>query len=318
MEEWPHLNLKRIFLAAVVCRDKVYVIGGTDDNGQALDTMESIQVSSLLGTTQTSTTTRQTNSQWTRLQCRLSSPRQGCAAVVVHNRYIVVLGGRNDMECLSSVDIVDTAPHNNNNGEPAIVAGPRMISTRSFCGAAVIDNRLFVVGGWVNSRPSTSVESLLFQQQEQDKVNTSSTRNVSCMFPNSSWRVEPHLTLSTIRAGHAVAKVGSCLIVAGGLTTDGTSTRGITSWVVEVLDVQRGIVWSLPELTIPRPFGCSMVSLSDCLLVLGGCLGRGDYVVDYVESLALTVNRKHENCNRLLKFLVEIEFFRHRPTRNIE
>ena len=136
-------------MAAVVCRDKVYVIGGTDDNGQALDTMESIQVSSLLGTTQTSTTTSQTNSQWTRLQCRLSSPRQGCAAIVVHNRYFVVLGGRNDMECLSSVDIMDTAPHNSNNGEPAIVAGTRMILTRSCFGAAVIDNRIFVVGGWV-------------------------------------------------------------------------------------------------------------------------------------------------------------------------
>ena len=128
------------------------------------------------------------------------------------------------------------------------------------------------------------------------------------MFPNSSWRVEPHLTLSTIRAGHAVAKVGSCLIVAGGLNADGTLTHGIASWVVEVLDVQWGIVWSLPELTIPRPLGCSMVTLSDCLLILGGSLGGGDYVVDYVESFALTVNRKHEHCYRLLKFLIEIEF----------
>ena len=38
-----------------------------------------------------------------------------------------------------------------------------MISTRySLFGAAVIDNRIFVVGGFVDEWPSTSVESLEF------------------------------------------------------------------------------------------------------------------------------------------------------------
>ena len=93
----PSLNDKRHDLVAVVCRDKVYAIAGYGDdnynNYTTLDTIESIQVSSLLEMTETMTTTRQNNSQWTRLQCRLSSPRRQCAAVVVHNRYIVILGG---------------------------------------------------------------------------------------------------------------------------------------------------------------------------------------------------------------------------------
>ena len=300
----PNLNVKRKYFVAVVCHDKVYAIGGfggSDDNYTVLDTMESIQVSSLMETE--TSTTRQKNSQWTRLQCRLLSPRRGCAAVVVHNRYVVILGGCTRNSLTSSVDILDTVPHNSN-GEPTIVAGPSMNSSRYAFGAAVMDNRIFVVGGWVNGGRSTSVESLLFGQQ-QDKDHTNSNSNASCTFPNSSWRVEPHLTLSSGRWRHAMAKVGSCLVVAGGSTNDGTQT----DYSVEVLDVQRGIVWSLPNLTIRREYHCSIVTLSDCLLVLGG-----HDSVDSVESLALTVYRKHERCFKLLKFLIEIEFLG-RPTR---
>ena len=298
----PNLNDRRRSLVAVVCRDKVYAIGGSggDNNYHVyttLDTIENIQVSSLLETVETSTMTRQNNSQWTRLQCRLLSPRRECAAVVVQNRYVVILGGDTVMgQDLSSVDIMDTAPpHNNNdNGEPMIVAGPSMNSTRCAFGAAVVDNRIFVVAGWINEMQSTSVESLLFQRQPQDKDkdHTHSNSNVSWTFPNSSWRMEPHLSLSSPRAAHAVSKVGSCLVVAGGWPNS-----------VEVLDIQRGMVWSLPNLNIPQRYGCSMVTLSDCLLVLGG-----NDLEDCVESLALTVYQKHERCYKFLKFLIEIEF----------
>ena len=307
----PRLNDRRCDLVAVFCRRKVYAIGGFGgdnyNNYTTLDTIESIQVSSLLETTETSMTTRQNNSQWTRLQCRLSSPRRRCAAVVVHNRYIVILGGCNRMhQVWSSVDIMDTAPpHNNNNnnnsnGEPTIVAGPSMNLARSSFGAAVVDNQIFVVGGDVNSEPSTSVESLMFQQQPQDKDHSNGNSNMSCTLANSSWRMKPHLNLSSPRAAHAVAKVGSCLVVAGGCCNNHGS---FTFTSVEVLDVQRGVVWSLPDLTIARPYGCSMVTLSDCLLVLGG-----EDSQDCVESLALTVSRKHERCFKFLKFLIEIQF----------
>ena len=133
----PSLSDGRLNFIVVVCRDKVYAIGGVGHDNYGgytiLDTIESIQVTSLLETMETSTMTRQNNNQWTRLQCRLSSPRSQCVAVVVHNHYIVILGGSNGMrQDLSSVDILDTAPpHNNNNsnGEPTIVAGPSMNST---------------------------------------------------------------------------------------------------------------------------------------------------------------------------------------------
>ena len=56
----PSLNDRRTNLVAVVCHDKVYAIGGYGgDDITTLDTIESIQVSSLLETTETSMTTRQ-------------------------------------------------------------------------------------------------------------------------------------------------------------------------------------------------------------------------------------------------------------------
>ena len=97
--------------------------------------------------------TRQNNNQWTRLQCRLSSPRQACAAVVVHNRYVVILGGHTGRQHLSSVDILDMAPphNNNNNGEPTIVAGPSMNSSRYFFWSCC-DGQLYLGGGWKKSQ----------------------------------------------------------------------------------------------------------------------------------------------------------------------
>ena len=75
----PSLSDGRAILVAVVYRDKVYDIGGLGhdnnyDNYRVWDTMESIQVSALLKTMETPMITRQNNNQWTRLQCRLSSP----------------------------------------------------------------------------------------------------------------------------------------------------------------------------------------------------------------------------------------------------
>ena len=246
-------------MVAVVCRDKVFAIGGFGGDNYhgytTLDTIESIQVSLLLETIETSTTTRQNNNQWTRLQCHLSSPRKACAAVVVQNHYIVILGGHtvNGMHPdLSSVDILDTAPphnNNNNNGEPTVVAGPSMNLARYAFGAAVVDNQIFVVGGYVNGRLSTLVESLMFQQQPQDEDHTNSNSNMSCKFPNSSWRMEPHLSLSSPQVFHAVAKVGSCLVVAGGYCKNHGSW---TNSEENMLDVQRGVAWSLPNLNIQR------------------------------------------------------------------
>ena len=128
---------------------------------------------------------------------------------------------------------------------------------------------------------------------------------MSCTFPSSSWSVDPHLSLSSPQASHAVAKVGLCLVVVGGSTPD--AMWGTTS--VEVFDIQWAIVWSLPNLTVQQEYHCSMVTLSDSLLVLGV-----NHSMHSVEFLALTIYQKHECCFKFLKFLIEIEFLS-QPTR---
>ena len=65
----PSLYDRRSDLVAVVCFDEVYAIGGSggdNNNYTTFDTIESIQVSSLLETMKTLMTTRQNNSHWTK------------------------------------------------------------------------------------------------------------------------------------------------------------------------------------------------------------------------------------------------------------
>ena len=87
----PSLNEKRLFLAAETCNGKVYAIGGW--NGDVLDTIESIDVASLLANTESS------NRHWNTLKCRLSTSRSGCAAVVVHDHY-----GRSQWQLQALID----------------------------------------------------------------------------------------------------------------------------------------------------------------------------------------------------------------------
>ena len=299
-QQWrngPNMTEKRLGFAAVVCQDKIYAIGGMNGDFQRLDTIEWIQVSSLLEQETERSNSRQSNSQWTMLPCQLSSPREGCSAVVVHNHYIVIMGG------VETVDILDTAPYNdnNNNGEPTIIAGPAMNAPRYSFGAAVVDNRIFVVGGEVDGCSSSSVESLLFHNMENKNTTATSinSNTINSIFPSSlSWMKEHHLTLSQGCYNHDVVKLGSCLIVAGG------NFRNDDLFLVEVLDVQQGIVWNLPNLTVPRYWGCSMVALSDCLFLLGG-----DCNDDRVLLLNLSIYRKHQQCYKLVSFLIAMEFF---------
>ena len=79
----PPMNKSRNGLAAVGCNGGIYVMGGY--NGNTLDCIEQINASDLLEQSSTSSSTHE--SHWTTLNCRLSTRRNGCCAVVVHNRY---------------------------------------------------------------------------------------------------------------------------------------------------------------------------------------------------------------------------------------
>ena len=245
--EGPPMNKTRHGHAAVVCNGSIYVMGGFGST--TLDCIERIDVNDLLQSSLTTTTTQ--DGHWTTLKCRLSMRRLGCCAVAVHNRYIVLIGGRiYNMGCVSSVEIIDTRNH-------TVTPGPSMNIPRIFCSSAVIGHRIFVVGGWNDHGYLDSVESIDFARP-CDNEGTKKETGSSVIFFSSAWITHSDLVLSNARSSGAVVAVGSCLVVAGGY--------GHTA---EILDTHRNLVWNLPPFGNERE-GCTMATVANQVAVIGG------------------------------------------------
>ena len=220
--------------AAVVCHGAVYAIGG-ERNRRMLSTIERILIEDLVSS---SFASNQDHYQWSTLKCRLSVERKGCAAAVVHDRFIVVAGGEFEYEkMLSTVDIIDTC----SSSTCIVVSGPQMNVPRTCFGMAVIGSRIYAVGGGLcavgdgedgedDPYEIKSVEYLDADNWLQEGTST------------KSWQIEENLVLGSPRYNHGMVAVGSCLVVVGGSTFEDPNSS------VEVLDTERNIVWKLPEL----------------------------------------------------------------------
>ena len=195
------------------------------------------------------------NCQWKPLSGRLSTPRSGYAAVVVHDRYIVIMGGYNGSKYLSTVEVLDTLQD-----KIVPLSGLTMNTPRGDFGAAVVGNSIYAIGGEDNNKYSLdSVEVLTFNA-DVDSIGDAST----VFGKSSSWTMSKDLVLSKGRYGHGVAKIGNCVVVAGGYGIDGAMINS-----VEVLDPCRHVVWLLPNMTVKRSY-CSIAVLSKNIVVLGG------------------------------------------------
>ena len=140
---------------------------------------------------------------------------------------------------------LDTAGQN----QHIVIRGPSMTVPRAVCGLGVVGHRIFVIGGYNGSSRLNSVEYLEFND------------DLSLIFPSSSkWKVHKNLLLSVPRHSHAVAKVGTCLIVTGGHSA-------LKS--VELLDTKRNVVFNLPDLTVERE-AHTVASFLDRIVVIGG------------------------------------------------
>ena len=245
--EGPRMNQKRDGHAAVVCNGGIYVMGG--DTGAPLDCIEQIDANYLLQSSLTTSITHEMN--WTTLNCRLSTPRSGCCAVAVHNRYIVVMGGYYNGRYLSSVDIIDTMNH-------TVIAGPSMTVKRQWCASAVIGHRIFVVGGRNDNGNLDSVEYLDYATPCDNHETKKETGSTFISF-STLWTTHSELRLSNTRRSCAMVAVGSCLVVAGGWN----NSTG------EVLDTQSNRVWYLPPSDNHRN-GCSTVTVANQVAVIGG------------------------------------------------
>ena len=261
-QEGPPLNQSRQEHAAVVCNGGVYVIGGRASGDSWSHSIERIDVGDLLQSPSTNNTPR----HWAQLNSRLSTAVGGrsCSAVSVCDRYIVVMAG-------ISVQIIDTALQSNH----AVIAGPSLTDDRQYCASAVVGTRIFDVG-----------ESIAYFDVQ--KPSDTDTNETACtVFPSSSaWTLHRSLVLSIRRSQHEAVSVGSCILVAGGCSG---------SAIVEVLDTERNIVWTLPHLSTGRN-GCSIVVISDGIAVIGG------FGVDSCATLPL-IDRKEQLMVRFMQFM---------------
>ena len=248
--EGPVMNEVRQDPAAVVCNGSVYALGGWNDLS-SLDTIERIPVRDLIRPSSTSNST----TAWTTLDCRLSTEREGCGAVVVHDRFIVVAGGWNVDKVVLSVDIVDTA----SNSQCSVSVGPSLSEGRVSFGMAVIGQRIYVVGGKQYGIPLSSVEYLEFD----DRLNDTSTSEPSVFQTAMSWQTDKDIFLDMNRRDHAVVNVGSCLVIVGG------RKQGSAYWV-KVVHTQHSISWKLPDITRGTTSPFKVLALSDGILVIGG------------------------------------------------
>ena len=255
-QEGPSLHEKRACPASVLCNNAIYVIGGCNSSN-SLDTIERIQVDDLVH----SSASIKDTSRWKKLECRLSTRRYDCAAAVVHDRLIVVAGGKcpSLQDEFSFVEIIDTASGN----ACTIIPGPSLHHARCCFGMAVVGQRIYVVGG-VSTK---SVEYLNF-----DDLFSSS----------KSWTIHRKLHLNISAEVHALVQVGSCLITVGGC-------RRRSKRPVEVLDTVNNITWELPNMTVDR-LVCSMVALSSGIVAMNGYDSSSGIVAmndDSFETLSL-------------------------------
>ena len=248
-QKGPCMHEKRARPASVLCNNAIYVIGGYNGRS-AQDTIERIQVDDLLRSP--SASSNGTNG-WQTVDCRLRTPRFDCAAAVVHDRFIVVAGGRCHFlqDNLSSVEIIDTASGN----ACTIIPGPCLEVARRCFGMAVVGHRIYAVGG-------TSLRSVEYMDFD-DLLDDSPSCTTSVFSVSKSWKRHNSVFLSSRRKTHvAVVQVGSCLVVAGGYFAG-------TKLSLEIFDTVNNSSWELLNM-IELRFGCSIVALSNGIVAMNG------------------------------------------------
>ena len=240
----PPLNEERSGHAAVVGNGSVYVLGGSGS-----DTIERIRVVDLLGTK------KDDNIGWKLLKkCRLSTKRHDCAAAMVQNRFIVVVGGH---EASSSVDVIDMSSTHCHR----VCSGSSLNVPRSFCTAASIGSRVYVVGGYDGTTALNSIEHLNLDTKNEAKDN----------LEGLSWTLDEGVVESR-RYGHGMVQCGSCLVLAYGCAH---FHRGsfCASDSVEVFDTLSYQKWNLKPCTETLGKVNGMVAFRDGIAVLGGQFG---------------------------------------------
>lgn len=179
-KKMPKLNQWRAEHATILCSNRVYVLGGCNNDGDCLDSIECLNLS-------------QKSPKWQVLNVKLSGKKRGCTAVVVGS-CIYIIGGKSQVieSCLDSVDVLDTATNK-------LFNGPSLVSRRYGSAAAVVGRTIYIVGGQDGSgKALNTVESLHLTGGKASSWQT-------CTFQLSTPRLYP-----------AIAVVSHCLAIIGG------------------------------------------------------------------------------------------------------
>jgi hypothetical protein len=126
------LRSRRRWFAAVLHGRSVVVFGGRED-GTALNTTE------VLDLDQDGATTEMFTAGPT-----MATAREGCAAVRLGARRVLVVGGWDNNDDLNSTEILDLETMR-------FSAGPMMLSKRSYCTAVALDARRILVAGGIDA-----------------------------------------------------------------------------------------------------------------------------------------------------------------------
>eukprot|EP00117_Sycon_ciliatum_P006045 scpid74631/ scgid9747/ Kelch-like protein 8 len=173
--------------------------------------------------------------KWSMLQ-PINVARRGHALVSAGpNGPLYVIGGINSSGALAAVERYNIAQNKWHTVAP-------MLQSRGGCGAAVLNNTLYVAGG--NSGAASSTRSL----EAYDMLN-------------DSWR--PRSAMSDYRAGFGMATVEGKIIVAGGFEEEYPLAT------VEVYQPRSDTWTTIAPLSVPRG-GVSIVAYSGFVFAIGG------------------------------------------------
>eukprot|EP00523_Entomoneis_sp_CCMP467_P011199 CAMPEP_0168729020 /NCGR_PEP_ID=MMETSP0724-20121128/5982_1 /TAXON_ID=265536 /ORGANISM="Amphiprora sp., Strain CCMP467" /LENGTH=477 /DNA_ID=CAMNT_0008775879 /DNA_START=44 /DNA_END=1475 /DNA_ORIENTATION=- len=170
----PQLNTPRYDLAAVYCQSqsKIYAIGGSDS--EELNSIEILDAGGNIG-----------SSTWTALpsQYILQRPRVASAAVLIVDRFLVVMGGYANSSPIDTVEILDIQTCVQHKG-------PSMSRPRGDYGATVVGNKIVACGA------PEQVQAQEHGELEFIEFNINAT-TVYELFPQSAqWKIHPTLKIS--------------------------------------------------------------------------------------------------------------------------
>ncbi len=215
--EHPGPPIKIHHFQAVEWNDKIYIVGALTGNYSADPPVSNVYILDI------------STKQWS-VGPEIPLERQrGAASAVVYNDKIYIVGGNTKGHQGGFVAWFDEF-------DPATGAWTPLADApiaRDHHRAAIVQDKLYVVGGRQTNRPVDSV-----------KANTIGQVDVFD-FATNQWSVLPH-DIPTPRASFALFPQGRELIVAGGEAETGSTGA------VEALDLIDGTWRTLPDLVIPR------------------------------------------------------------------